>query len=101
MSEGKGKDALGSILGEMAQYARGHFATEEKIMKTHGYGGYDDQKKKHEDFVAKAVALKSDFESGKLTLSIETLKFLKDWLDTHIATEDRKYKSFLNDKGVH
>lgn len=101
MSEGKGKETLGSILGEMARYAKGHFATEEKIMETHGYAGYDDQKKKHKDFVAKAMTLKSDFDSGKLTLSIDTLKFLRDWLDTHIATEDQKYKAFLNDKGVH
>ncbi|VAV84693.1 hypothetical protein MNBD_DELTA01-120 [hydrothermal vent metagenome] len=100
MSEGKGKQVLGEILGDMAQYAKGHFATEEKIMKTNGYSGYDDQKKEHDAFVAKAVALKTDFDGGRITLSVDTLTFLKNWLDGHIANEDQKYSSFLNAKGV-
>ncbi len=100
MSEGKGKDVLGKILGDMARYAKGHFATEEKIMKTNGYTGYDDQKKEHDAFTAKAVALKSDFEGGKITLAVDTLTFLKNWLDNHIATVDKKYSNFLNEKGV-
>jgi len=100
MSEGKGKDVLGKILGDMAQYAKGHFATEEKIMKTNGYPGYDEQKKEHDAFVAKAVALKSGFDGGKITLSVDTLTFLKNWLDNHIATVDKKYSAFLNEKGV-
>ncbi len=100
MSEGKGKDVLGKILGDMARYAKGHFSTEEKIMQTNGYAGYDDQKKEHDAFTEKAVALKTDFDSGKLTLSVNTLTFLKNWLDGHIANEDQKYKAFLNSKGV-
>jgi len=100
MSEGKGKDVLGKILGDMARYAKTHFATEEGIMKSKGYPGYTDQKKEHDAFTEKALNLKSDFDGGKITLTIDTLKFLKDWLDGHIANEDRKYSGFLNEKGV-
>lgn len=100
MSEGKGKDTLGNILGDMAQYAKTHFATEEGIMKSNGFPGYEDQKREHDAFTAKAVKLKTGFDAGKLTLSISTLNFLKGWLDSHIANEDRKYKTFLNEKGV-
>ncbi len=100
MSQGKGKEVLGKILGNMAQYARGHFATEEKIMQTNGYPGLTEQKKEHEAFTKKALALKADFDSGKVSLSIDTMMFLKNWLDDHIANTDRKYSKFLNDKGV-
>jgi len=41
-----------------------------------------------------------DFDSGKGSVSVDLLNFLKDWLVGHIGNSDKKYSQFLNSKGV-
>lgn len=100
MTERKGKEVLGSILNEMVTYAKTHFFYEEKIMISNGYPGYATQKQEHDNFTNKAAELKKEFDSGKTVLSIEVMRFLKDWLSNHIMKIDKAYTPFLNGKGI-
>ena len=36
-----------------------------------------------------------------MTISIEVMNFLKDWLSNHILGSDKRYGPFLNGKGLH
>jgi hypothetical protein len=54
----------------------------------------------HEDFIQKIDALVQDFPRGRVSLSLERMAFLKDWLVEHIKGADKKYGPFLNKKGV-
>jgi hemerythrin len=35
--------------------------------------------------------LQADFRSGKMTVSLDLMKFLKSWLTSHILENDKKY----------
>lgn len=100
MLAGRGKDALLPVLNKLAGYCVSHFAMEEKLMSTHGYPEYDDHRDKHIKMTAKVKDLIADVQSGKSTISIEVMNFLKTWLDKHIMGTDQKYGPFLNEKGV-
>jgi hemerythrin len=54
----------------------------------------------HEDFIQKIDAFAQDFARGRVSLSLEMMGFLKDWLVEHIKGADKKYGPFLNKKGV-
>lgn len=41
-----------------------------------------------------------DFENGKISISIDVMKFLSGWLQKHIKGTDQKYTKFFNDNGV-
>ena len=60
----------------------------------------ENHKKEHAAFVAKVSGFKDGLEKGKLSLTIEVVDFLSDWLKKHIMGTDKKYSSFLNDKGL-
>ena len=77
-----------------------HFATEEKYFDEFGYLKATQHKKEHNDFVTKVAAFKSDFDNGKMMLSMEIMEFLKDWLLNHIKKTDMAYSNFFIEKGL-
>jgi hemerythrin len=75
-------------------YARSHFALEEKYMIEVHYPDYAAHKKEHEDFVAEVLRQVRLFEQGK-TAPLSFAQFLKNWLLNHIAVMDKKYSPFF------
>ena len=100
MKQGRGKDALAKIIGELFTYAGDHFATEEKYFDKFGYPSTASHKLEHADFVKRVSEFKNGFDSGQLALTIEVMYFLKDWLKNHIQGTDKKYGPFFNEKGL-
>jgi hemerythrin len=100
MSTGKGQQALGKILDELIEYTKTHFVTEERLMTAHSYPGYLSHKKEHDGLTQQVLSVHRDFKSGKPVITVEIMRFLKDWLSTHIKGTDQKYGPFLISKGV-
>ena len=88
MAEGKGKMVLKDTLADLADYTVTHFYTEERYMTRYRYPRLAEHKAEHEAFVAKVKQFQADFDAGKATMSIDLMKFIKDWLVTHITGTD-------------
>ncbi len=100
MSTGKGKDILGKTLDDLVSYTVFHFAAEEKIMKEYDYPSLSQHKAEHEKLTHQVTEFKNSFNGGKYVIPQEVLMFLKNWLINHIMGTDKKYTSYLNNKGV-
>ncbi|MCP3924395.1 MAG: hemerythrin family protein [Desulfobacterales bacterium] len=100
MKQGKGKEVIGKTLDGLIDYTMNHFKNEEMYFKKFNYPDKADHIKEHLSFVEKVSEFKEGFETGKLSLSIEVMNFLKDWLQKHINTTDKKYTAFFNEKGL-
>lgn len=100
MLKGKSKEVMHPVLKGLVDYTRTHFDHEEKLMSDHQYGNLLTQKKMHQAFVEKLRKILEDYEAGKLSLGMEIMSFLKDWLSGHILGEDKKYGPFFNSRGV-
>ena len=100
MMEGSGKDKLGSILSNLVGYTRGHFTTEERLMRTHAYPDFLAHKSEHEHLTRTVMDFQRRFLSNEVGLSVEVMEFLRDWLVKHILGSDKKYSPFLIAKGV-
>lgn len=101
MRTGTSKTKMGSILEELVSYTRYHFAAEEKMFVKYGYPESISHKKQHSDMTQQVVELAQKYTKGDMSLSINLMKFLRDWLTTHINDTDKKYSAYLNEKGVH
>jgi hemerythrin len=100
MGSGKGKEAMGSILGGLVDYTKGHFSAEELIMLKHQYPGYLKHKADHDALTKQVLDFQGKYTEGKTLVTVEIMNFLKDWLTNHIQNTDKKYGPFLNGKGV-
>lgn len=101
MAKGQAKATLGRILDDLIAYCAKHFTLEEKLFDQFGYPDTADHKEKHQKMTAKVLALQQQFQQGKVTITMDVMDFLQQWLDKHILGTDKKYASFLSSKGVH
>lgn len=99
MKAGKGSQGARRVLNGLVDYTKTHFRTEEEFMKAHSYPGFLAHKKEHDDLANQAEELLFQVEHGKLTVPMETGKFLKDWLAGHIMGTDKKLGRFLTARG--
>lgn len=95
-----GKMAIANVLKRMADYAQIHFKDEEALMANHGYPELEEHRTAHQYFITKVADFYRGFNLDQDTLTEDMLFFLKDWLLTHIMESDKRYSSFLNERGV-
>lgn len=98
MKQGKGKDILHPTISQLINYTNTHFKTEETLMEAANYSDLATHKLAHRDFIKKIAKFRDDYLAGQLCLSIEIMKFLSDWLISHIQDSDLKYAPVLAGK---
>ncbi|MCX8069707.1 MAG: bacteriohemerythrin, partial [Thermodesulfovibrionales bacterium] len=96
----KSKDTILSLLNGLINYTATHFKTEEDYFQQYGYPETSTHMEAHKALVKQALELKEKFEKGQISIDIETMNFLKNWLNNHILKIDKKYSNYLNSKGV-
>jgi hemerythrin len=83
------------------QYTKVHFAREEKFFAQTGYAGSAAHKQEHDTLTQQVLDVQQKYMSGaSAALSIDVLRFLKNWLINHIQGSDQKYRPHLNAKGI-
>ncbi|MES9814261.1 MAG: bacteriohemerythrin [Candidatus Thiodiazotropha sp.] len=95
-----GSDVVKSILGDLADYTRIHFAVEESLMRILNYPGYEDHKEIHEELLQSVADLQEKVTTGKTAIGFELMHFLKTWLTKHIMEEDMEYSGFFLKAGA-
>jgi methyl-accepting chemotaxis protein len=100
MMMNEGKEVLGKALGDLVDYTKTHFGYEERMFKQHEYPDTQSHIAKHEKLVGQVMDFYNKFQSGEVEVDNELLKFLKDWLVSHIMGTDREYSDFFNSKGI-
>jgi hemerythrin-like metal-binding protein len=98
MGAGQGKETAGKILDELVRYTEVHFNYEEGMLRLKGYSQLAAHQATHKKLTVQVVELREKYRSGKLMLSMEVMRFLKDWLADHIMGHDHKYAAELNGK---
>jgi hemerythrin-like metal-binding protein len=100
MAAGKGKVVLDDILTRLIEYVDVHFSTEEKLMAQYNYPDAKSHETQHINLTTQVGQLYAKVKEGKLSVTIETMEFLKEWLNNHILETDKKLGKFLSTKGV-
>lgn len=95
MSKGHSKEVLSDIVAELALFTKYHFTEEERRMRRYGYSGYDLHRVEHEVFIEKIKGFVIKLDAGNAGLSLTLLKFLGDWLISHIQKTDKGYTAFF------
>jgi len=100
MVSGKGKTVMDDILLRMIEYVKVHFSTEESLMVQYDFPERSEHEAQHIELTSQVGELYVKVRENKLNVTIETMNFLKDWLNHHIMETDKKLGAFLQTKGV-
>jgi hemerythrin-like metal-binding protein len=94
---GKSRDVL-RVLDDLVNYTKYHFAAEERQMQTAGYPQLAEHRRKHEAMVAKVGEFATDALTGKATVTMRLMTFLKEWLARHILETDKEFGEYVAKK---
>ncbi len=94
------KEVLDKTLNELINYTIYPFQTEEELLDKYNFPYAARHKIEHAQFTNKIFDLRTRFEKGDTGITMETLTFLKDWVNDHIIGTDKNYSAFLRSKGV-
>ena len=97
---GKNKDTrrvIFQVFEEIFEYVLVHFEHEETAFKKYDYPGLIEHRQIHNEIINKV----KDLEKQKDIISPDSIiAFLKSWIKHHIMEEDKKYTTYLKEKGA-
>jgi len=85
------KEIVRETLEKCMNYAATHFKDEEKFMLASNFPGYKAHKISHDSFVEQVELTYNDLEHLPIGEAIKFAHFLYNWIQNHIAYEDRLY----------
>ena len=104
IKEHRCKSEIDGTLKFLDDYARVHFAEEEKHMRETGYAGYEEQRRDHQQYLAALAELKAQagqprVKGSSYDLSATTNQVVVDWIVDHIMKVDMKFGEYLKNIG--
>jgi len=100
MTSGQGKAVTEQILDRLVSYTKVHFASEERLMADYNYPDAAAHKQEHDSLNGEVMRFQADFKSGRRTMTVQLLQFLRDWLQSHIAMSDTKLAPYIRGQAV-
>jgi len=85
------EDSLKLALKDCANYVQTHFHDEEILMRASEYPDFARHRMEHEAFTRKVLETVQNFDSINMTKALEFVKFLYNWILSHIAHEDKLF----------
>ena len=70
------------------------------ILQRYGYPELDRHLALHRSFTQSVARYSADLQASRAVLSVAVFRFLKNWLEGHILTEDMQYRPHLNSRGL-
>jgi hemerythrin len=81
---GAAEDDLEVVYSRLAEQTRAHFEREDAILRTRGHSNVEQISREHLRLTQKIEALGRRLEKRQARLDMETLRFLRTWLDHHV-----------------
>lgn len=94
-SEGIWRAHMLEALKSCVEYVKVHFSDEENIMKKYNYPNYKEYKSRHDEFTMKVITTSGKFPTMNRTEALRFVRFLYDWILSHVAHEDKQIAVYL------
>ena len=69
-------------------------------MRQNGYPDLPKHQEEHAALTRQVLQFQTDFQAGRVTMTVQLLNFLKNWLEQHIQGSDKAYAPCLKAKAV-
>jgi hemerythrin len=95
----RGGDTLDSVFKEtmsrMVEYVHFHFASEQAMLQRINYPNYAEHKREHDSLIKTVLEATKNYGDGKKFIPNNFVKFLKDWIVSHIGYNDKMYAAYI------
>ena len=95
VSDSQAMEQFRTALRDTAAYVKTHFSSEEQIMEKFAYPEISEHKKIHAEFAQEILGIAVSFEEGKKLVPNNFVRFLKDYILSHVAITDAKLAVYI------
>jgi len=95
------REEVGGLLSRLVELTRLHFLNEEQLMEQYGFPELPEHHFEHQQLLSHLLEHSHRVQLGETVSMRSLLIFLRSWFIDHIGTVDRKYGSWLNERGVY
>lgn len=85
---------------KILDFAAGHFAHEEALMRQHGFPGLEQHAAEHEKLLREAATLMKTLSPENFDRAVLVTAFLTDCTENHILHEDRAIGQYFEERGI-
>ncbi|HTR39474.1 MAG TPA: bacteriohemerythrin [Bryobacteraceae bacterium] len=100
MLDGRSKAFVEELLARLLDYTDYHFTHEERLMARIGYPELRQHQRQHEKLRSEVRAMQARAASGEVTMTIEVMLFLMNWLRQHTAASDQRITAYMKRSSV-
>lgn len=90
MVNGRTVEIVEQLLDRLVSYTRHHFDSEERLMRETGYPDYAEHHDLHDKLAQQVLDFQARFRSNTVSMTLEMMRLLRDWLEYHIRGADAK-----------
>jgi hemerythrin-like metal-binding protein len=99
VESGNQQSVTGPLLLKLAGDTVAHFKAEEEMMDSAKYPGMAIHRMKHQHLLEQLSAFLTRYTRNSARMDTHSLNFLRDWVTTHIQSEDMNFGLWLNEHG--
>lgn len=89
-------EELGRIMDDLISATIEHFAFEEALMRKIGFPKTVDHVRMHGELLKQVQDMRAKMKAGGYVGAKAIVRFLADWLTSHLMREDMDYKPYLH-----
>lgn len=95
ISAGSDAASVMEIFGQLANYNKVHFSSEELLMRVYAYPDLAAHADEHARMIAAVDAIGASYQAQDIALAVREIAELEDFLLQHIATRDKQFSQFI------
>jgi hemerythrin len=80
----------------LINYTKYHFSTEEQLLERIKYPDSAAHKRQHDEFIRDILDRVERFERGRTVSPKSFIRYIRDWVVTHITLIDKKYATYIH-----
>jgi hemerythrin len=89
------KEGFSIAMHGTVDYVKTHFAFEEAMLSKAAYPYITWHKREHGGFIKQILEDSAKFDAGEKFIPNKFVRFLRDWVLSHIAVADKSYAAFI------
>lgn len=87
LQKGAGREIQAKMLEDLMTHAGEHFREEESYLQNHP--DFTHHRQQHYGFIKQMNQFERDYLHGGITLAVDVVNYVADWLQTHISDVDK------------
>ena len=95
----RGGETLDAVFKEtmsrMVEYVKFHFTFEQQMLQRVNYPDIVNHKKEHDTLIKTVLETTKDYGDGKRFVPNNFVRYLKDWIVSHIGHNDKMYAAYI------